>query len=151
GGSAYAKLFNPASRYAIVGACAKISASGGVCSAASVAIGGLTPNAKQASSVAAALVGKALNAANIATAAAAVANDLGDDVMGDIHASEEYRRAMAPVYVERALTAAAARAKRLLHITANRLEVGEWRSDLLSGLHSFIILCSEWKPSFCLR
>ncbi|HRW07132.1 MAG TPA: xanthine dehydrogenase family protein subunit M [Caldilineaceae bacterium] len=110
GGSAYAKLFNPASRYAIVGACAKVSVSGGTCSAASVAIGGLTPNAKQASSVAAALVGKALTAETIQAAAAAVANDLGEDVMGDIHASEEYRRAMAPVYVGRALTAAAARA-----------------------------------------
>ncbi len=109
GGSAYAKLFNPASRYAIVGACAKVSLSGGVCSAASVAIGGLTPSAKQASSVAAALVGKALNADTINAAAAAVAGDLGEDVMGDIHASEEYRRAMAPIYVARALTSAAGR------------------------------------------
>jgi len=31
-------------------------------------------------------------------------------VMGDIHASEEYRRAMAPVYVTRAVTKAAERA-----------------------------------------
>jgi carbon-monoxide dehydrogenase medium subunit len=108
-GSAYAKLFNPASRYAIVGACAKVSVSGGVCAAASVAIGGLTPCARQASSVAAALVGQPLNDATIKAAAAAVANDLGEDVMGDIHASETYRRAMAPVYVERALRAAAAR------------------------------------------
>jgi len=56
------------------------------------------------------LVGKALTAANIAAAAAEVANDLGEDVMGDIHASEAYRRAMAPVYVERALSKAAERA-----------------------------------------
>lgn len=110
GGSAYAKLFNPASRYAIVGVCAKLSASGGVCSAASVAIGGLTPNAKQTPSVAAALVGKALNADTIKAAAAAVANDLGEDVTGDIHASEDYRRAMAVVYAERALATAAERA-----------------------------------------
>ncbi|MEZ4615789.1 MAG: xanthine dehydrogenase family protein subunit M [Caldilineaceae bacterium] len=110
GASAYAKLFNPASRYAIVGACANLTVAGGVCSAASVAIGGLTPSAKQASAVAAALVGKTLNADTINAAAAAVANDLGEDVMGDIHASEEYRRAMAPVYVARALTKAAERA-----------------------------------------
>lgn len=109
-GSAYAKLFNPASRYAIVGACAKVSVSGGVCSAATVAIGGLTPSAKQASSVEAALVGKALDAATINAAAEAVAGDLGEDVMGDIHASESYRRAMAPVYVARALTKAVERA-----------------------------------------
>jgi len=110
GGSAYAKLFNPASRYAIIGVCAKVAVSGGVCSAASVAIGGLTPSAKQAPSVAAALVGNALTADTIKAAAATIVNDLGEDVMGDIHASEEYRRAMASVYAERALTKAAERA-----------------------------------------
>lgn len=109
-GSAYAKLFNPASRYAIVGACAKVSVANGVCSAASVAVGGLTAKATAAPSVGAALVGKALTAENIAAAAAQVAGDLGDDVMGDIHASADYRRAMAPVYVERALSKAASRA-----------------------------------------
>jgi CO/xanthine dehydrogenase FAD-binding subunit len=36
--------------------------------------------------------------------------DLGDEVTGDIFASASYRRAMAPVYVKRALLAAAARA-----------------------------------------
>lgn len=109
-GSAYAKLFNPASRYAIVGACAKVSVANGVCSAASVAVGGLTAKATAAPSVGAALVGKTLTAANIAAAAAQVANDLGEDVMGDIHASADYRRAMASVYVERALSKAASRA-----------------------------------------
>ena len=109
-GSAYAKLFNPASRYAIVGACAKVSVANGVCSAASVAVGGLTAKATAAPSVGAALVGKALTAENIAAAAAQVANDLGDDVMGDIHASADYRRALAAVYVDRALSKAASRA-----------------------------------------
>ena len=36
--------------------------------------------------------------------------DLGNDVAGDIYASAEYRRAMAPVFTRRALAAAAARA-----------------------------------------
>lgn len=110
GASAYAKLFNPASRYAIVGACAKVSVENGLCSAATVAVGGLTPTAKAAPSVESALVGKALNAETIQAAAAAVSADLGDDLMGDMHASESYRRAMAPVYVARALTKAAERA-----------------------------------------
>lgn len=110
GASAYAKLFNPASRYAIVGACAKVSVENGVCSAATVAIGGLTPCAKAAPAVEAALVGKSLTAETIEAAAAAVSADLGDDLMGDMHASERYRRAMAPVYVARALTKAAERA-----------------------------------------
>jgi len=110
GGSAYTKLFNPASRYAIVGACAKVSVSNGVCAAASVAVGGLTPKATATPSVNAALVGKALTAENITAAAAHVVNDLGDDVMGDMHASADYRRAMAAIYVTRAVQKAAERA-----------------------------------------
>lgn len=108
-GTAYAKLFNPASRYAIVGVAAKVTVSGGQCTSARVALGGLTPAAVRAPSVEAALVGKALTAENIAAAASQVGSDL-NDVMGDIHASEEYRRAMAPVYVERAVSKAAERA-----------------------------------------
>lgn len=110
-GTAYAKLSNPASRYAIVGAGAKLTVANGVCSAASVAIGGLTPKATATPSVNAALVGQALTPESISYAAAQVTNDLGEDVMGDIHASADYRRAMAVVYVERALTKAAERAK----------------------------------------
>ena len=109
-GTAYAKLSNPASRYAIVGAGAKLTVTNGVCSAASVAVGGLTPKATAAPSVNAALVGQALTPATISAAAAQVINDLGDEVMGDIHAGADYRRAMAVVYVERALSKAAARA-----------------------------------------
>ncbi|MCB0031097.1 MAG: xanthine dehydrogenase family protein subunit M [Anaerolineales bacterium] len=105
-GSAYAKLFNPASRYAMVGVAASVTMSGGKCTNVSVAIGGLTPKPMSCGSVAAALNGTAGSAADIAAAAAAVANDLGDEVMGDIHASAEYRRQMAPVFVRRALTAA---------------------------------------------
>lgn len=109
-GSGYAKLFNPASRYAMVGAAAVVSVDNGVCSSASVAVGGLTPKATKANSVGAALAGKELNDDNIAAAAEAVANDLGSDVLGDIHADADYRRAMAPVYVKRALMKAAERA-----------------------------------------
>lgn len=109
-GSAYAKLFNPASRYAMVGAAAVVSVSNGVCSSASVAIGGLTPKATKANAVGAALTGQPLNADTIAAAAAAVSGDLGNDVLGDIHADASYRRAMAPVYVKRALMKAAERA-----------------------------------------
>ncbi|MEZ4510913.1 MAG: FAD binding domain-containing protein [Chloroflexota bacterium] len=109
-GSAYAKLSNPASRYAMVGAAARVTVEGGVFTAVSVAVGGLTPKAQAAPSVNAALVGKAATADNIAAAAAAVQNDLGDDVMGDIHASADYRRQMATVFVKRALTKATERA-----------------------------------------
>jgi len=109
-GSAYAKLSNPASRYAMVGAAAVLTVHGNKCTAAGVAVGGLTPKATKASSVEAALAGKTLNADTIAAAAEAVQNDLGDEIMEDIHASAGYRKAMATVYVQRALTAAAGRA-----------------------------------------
>jgi carbon-monoxide dehydrogenase medium subunit len=110
-GSAYAKLANPASRYAMVGVAAQVTVQNGVCTAASVAIGGLTPKATRARSVEAALVGQALNSDTLAAAAAAVTNDLDpDDILGDIHASAEYRQQMAPVFVRRALATAVSRA-----------------------------------------
>lgn len=109
-GSAYAKMINPASGYAMVGAAAVVTVADGKCTQASVAVGGLTPSATRAPSVEAALAGKALDEANIAMAAREVENDLGGDLLGDMHAGADYRKAMAPVFVKRALMAAAARA-----------------------------------------
>lgn len=109
-GSAYKKLFNPASRYAMVGAAATVTIDGGKFRKAGVAVGGLTPKATRASAVEAALLGNPVNDATIAAAAAAVANDLRGEVMGDIHASADYRRQMAPVFVRRALETAVSRA-----------------------------------------
>jgi carbon-monoxide dehydrogenase medium subunit len=111
-GSAYEKFSHPASRYAVLGAAARITVKDGSCSGARVAIGGLLPNARRASAVERALVGAMLTDETIASAAAEVAADLGGDVMGDIFASAEYRAAMAPVFVRRAVATAAARAKR---------------------------------------
>ncbi len=110
-GSAYKKLFNPASRYATVGAAAQVTVQGGQISAAGVAIGGLTPKAMRASSVEAVLTGGGLDDDALGVAAAQVANDLGDDILGDMHASSDYRRMMAPVMVKRALISAVARAQ----------------------------------------
>lgn len=109
-GSAYAKLANPASRYSMLGAAAMITMSGGVCTHASVAVGGLVPNATKATSVEDALRGKTLSDDVIEAAAAAVDNDLGDQVLGDIHASADYRRSIAPTYVASAIRSALQRA-----------------------------------------
>ncbi len=46
----------------------------------------------------------------VAAAAGAAQQDLGDDLQGDIFASAEYRKAVAPVYVRRAIRAATERA-----------------------------------------
>lgn len=109
-GSAYKKLFNPASRYAMVGAAATVTLNNGTIRKAGVAVGGLTPKATRANAVEAALVGQPATDSTLAQAAAAISDDLGNDVMGDIHASAEYRRLMAPVFVKRALETAVSRA-----------------------------------------
>ncbi len=109
-GSAYAKLENPASRYAMVGAAAAVTLKNGTCAAVGVAIGGLIPAAKRAPSVEAALVGKTLDPTFMAAAAEAVQNDLGEDIFEDIHAGAAYRKSMATVFVQRALSTAAERA-----------------------------------------
>jgi aerobic carbon-monoxide dehydrogenase medium subunit len=110
-GSAYTKLANPASRYAMVGSAVSVTLENGKCSKAGVAVGGITPTATWARSVEAELTGSTLNPEVIARAAEAVQNDLGDDIMDDIHAGAEYRKSMATVFVNRALTAAMQRAK----------------------------------------
>jgi carbon-monoxide dehydrogenase medium subunit len=110
-GSAYQKMVNPASGYAMLGAAAVVTFENGRCSEASIAIGGLTPHAMRAPSVEAALVGRQLDSAAIALAAAAVVNDLGGELLGDIHASAAYRKSMAPRFVAQAVEKAAARAR----------------------------------------
>ena len=109
-GSAYEKFSHPASRYAVIGVAASVTVAGNVCSAARVALGGLLPHASRAAAVEKALTGKPLDTSAIANAAAQAGSDLGDDVTGDIFASAAYRKAVAPVYVKRAIAAAAARA-----------------------------------------
>ena len=109
-GSAYAKFSHPASRYAVIGVAAAVSISAGSCTGAAVAVGGLVPTPCRAASVEQALTGQVLTPEVIATASQAVSNDVGDDPLGDIFASGEYRKAVAHVYVGHAVAAAAERA-----------------------------------------
>ena len=109
-GSAYVKFPHPASRYAVVGAAVIVAVQGGSCSSASVALGGVETTPTRASSVEAALVGSDLSEGALDAAAAALAGDFQGDPMSDIFASEEYRKAMAAVYLRRALGIAASRA-----------------------------------------
>jgi carbon-monoxide dehydrogenase medium subunit len=109
-GMAYVKFVHPASRYAVIGVAAVLTVQGGTCSAARVALGGLVPKPARSTSVERAVEGQSLSADVIARAASAVSADLGSDVLGDLYASAEYRRAVAPVWVKRALARAAERA-----------------------------------------
>ncbi len=109
-GSAYEKFSHPASRYAVLGAAAALTLRDGKCSDVRVAIGGLLPHARRAASVEAALEGRNPSNDVVAGAASRVAGDISGDAIGDLFASGEYRAAVAPVYVKRAILAALARA-----------------------------------------
>jgi carbon-monoxide dehydrogenase medium subunit len=107
-GGGYAKLANPASGYAIVGAAALIARSGDAISHARVALTGVHEHAYRAPEVEEALVGTAGSPDDIRAAAAHATVDVA--VNSDIHADSEYRTAMAAVYTQRAIEVALARA-----------------------------------------
>jgi aerobic carbon-monoxide dehydrogenase medium subunit len=109
-GAAYEKFAHPASRYAVVGAAAWMTVKDGVCTAVRVSVGGLVPFARRLTSIEHALSGRSIDNQAIADASQLAKSDLGEDVTGDIFASGEYRAAMAPVYIRRALSNAFARA-----------------------------------------
>ena len=117
----YAKMAHPATSFAVVGAAAVVTLEGDGhghnhghdhdhghdhaprCTAARVAVGGLTPKPTRSPAVEAALAGKDLTLDSIAEATALVAGDLGDDLLGDVYASADYRRNMAGVELKHAL------------------------------------------------
>lgn len=106
--SAYVKLSHPASRYAVVGVAVVLQMDGSTCKSARVAVGGSTPKATLSAGAADALAGSSLDAATLDKAAQALIADIGDDVMGDIYAPDNYRKAMTGVYLKRAVKAALA-------------------------------------------
>jgi carbon-monoxide dehydrogenase medium subunit len=108
-GGAYTKHDHPASGYAVVGVAAVVMVKGGVCSGASIAVGGATSHPTRASAAEAAIKGQKLSAENIAAAAAKVADAISEP-LSDYYASGEYRTHLATVLAKRALTAAAGRA-----------------------------------------
>ena len=102
----YAKMAHPASFYAVVGGAVVVTMDGDRCTAASVAVGGLTPRPVKAPAVEAALTGATLTVDSIAAATANLGEDLaaaGVDIIGDVYASAEYRAGVAPVEVKHAL------------------------------------------------
>ena len=101
--SEYAKMAHPATSFAVVGAGVVVTLDGNTCTAARVAVGGLTPKPTRSPAAEQALVGKELNAENIAAATARVDGDLGSDIIGDVFASAEYRRAMAAIELKHAV------------------------------------------------
>ena len=108
--AAYEKLHQRASHFAIVGVAAALDVAGGVIKAARIGVTGATPSAKRLPRVEQRLTGAKATADTIAAASKDAGSDL-EDVNGDLHASEDYRRAMVAVFTRRALTAALARVR----------------------------------------
>lgn len=104
-GSAYEKLANRASHYAVAGCAAVITLNtDGTCALASVVITGASVKPTRASAVEAALLGKKLDESVIAAAASHAADGL--EMVEDIHGSKAYRAQMSGVVTRRALTKA---------------------------------------------
>ncbi len=107
--AAYAKLHQRASHFAIVGVAAALQVSNGTIQSARVGLTGAGSHATRLTDVEERLAGKAASKSSIDTAARVAGAGI-EDISSDIHASQEYRRAMIAVFTERALAGALARA-----------------------------------------
>ncbi|MCY4466705.1 MAG: xanthine dehydrogenase family protein subunit M [Chloroflexi bacterium] len=103
---AYVKLPHPASRYAIVGVCVALMMDGDTCGHAHVGVGGATVKAVKCAGAEAALAGSSLDDAALSAAVAALSDDIGEWLTGDVAYPEAYRSAMAGVFLKRAISAA---------------------------------------------
>ena len=109
-GTAYMKLRQPASGFAIVGVAAQVTLDrGGRIERASIGVTGVNSMPFRASALEKRLVGQTPDAANLRKLCARVDEA---DPMEDMHASSEYRAHLAGIYAMRALSAAASRATR---------------------------------------
>ena len=110
-GSAYAKLANKASHYALVGVATVIQLdSSGICTKARIGVTGAGPFAKRSRRAERILEGKELTEAVVRRAAERVGVEYQGMFNEDIHASAEYREAMAKVIGARAINTAVERA-----------------------------------------
>jgi carbon-monoxide dehydrogenase medium subunit len=108
-GAAYHKFDQPASHYALTGVCAVVTMSGGNIGSARIGVTGVGPKAYRPTAVEQALAGKPAEEEAVKAAVQTVAD--GIDVLGDIHASPEYRAHLARVLTRRAVLQAAERAR----------------------------------------
>lgn len=108
--SAYEKLHQRASHFAIVGVGAALDVRDGTIQGARVGVTGATPHAERLTSVEMALAGQPASEQSVAAAVAGAGDGLAD-VNADLHGSAEYRRAMVDVFARRALQRALERAR----------------------------------------
>ena len=109
-GTAYVKMRQPASGFAIVGVAAQVTLDrGGRIERASVGVTGVNSVPFRASALEKRLVGQMPDAANLRKLCARIDEA---DPMEDMHASSDYRAHLAGIYAMRALASAASRAAR---------------------------------------
>ncbi len=106
---AYVKLHQRASHFAIVGVAVALAIDNKVVQSARVGLTGASSHAIRLTEVEQALAGKQISADNVEVATRLAGKDLAD-INSDLHASEEYRRSMIPVFAKRALIRALERA-----------------------------------------
>ena len=110
-GSAYLKLPQPASGFALVGVAVRLEMAGAAkCRQARVGVTGVAPKAYRALAVEKSLAGQSLDSQRIGAAASKAAQRI--EPLSDLHASARYRAAMAEVFTRRAITLALERARR---------------------------------------
>ncbi len=105
---AYAKLHQRASHFAIVGVAAVLDVGDGVIESARLGLTGATSHPTRLTNVEEALFGQ-VPSRDVLESAAQLAGDGLENVNEDLHASENYRRAMVSVFAHRALQKAHAR------------------------------------------
>lgn len=106
-GAAYAKFFNPASRYAVVGVGAVVTKSGNSCESCRIGVTGAAAHAFRASAAEEALSGSDLGDEAVSAAASKVAD--GQEMLNDLAASEDYRTHLCGVMAKRAISKATSR------------------------------------------
>jgi carbon-monoxide dehydrogenase medium subunit len=108
-GSAYAKMPNPASHFAIAGVAAMVSVDAdGRCQSVRIGVSGVALKPFRALAAEAALVGTTADEAAVSAAAAQAPQ--GVEALSDVHASAEFRLHLLEVYAAKALNLARARA-----------------------------------------
>jgi carbon-monoxide dehydrogenase medium subunit len=107
-GSAYVKMPNPASHFAIVGVAAIVTMAGGQCERARIGVSGVAAKPFRAEAAEGALAGSSADDAAIEASAEQAAT--GVDAISDVHGSGEFRLHLLKVYTKRALQLSKSRA-----------------------------------------
>jgi aerobic carbon-monoxide dehydrogenase medium subunit len=109
-GAAYFKVAQAASGFALVGIATSLALEDGKCANIRIGVTGVAATPFRATAAESRLRGKSLDPESLRSASEAAIQ--GVEALSDIHASDEYRKALAVVYTRRSIEAASAHASR---------------------------------------